>query len=53
MSAISEQLDGAIARAFAYDGPALLNIEIDQVISHVAEEATHRKLGSHGDPDKD
>jgi acetolactate synthase-1/2/3 large subunit len=43
-----EQLDGAIERAFAHDGPALLNIDIAQVISPVAEAAISRKLGSHG-----
>lgn len=44
----AEELDGAISRAFAHDGPALVNIEIDEVISPVATEAINRKLGSHG-----
>ena len=44
----AEDLDAALSRAFAYDGPALVNIEIDQVISPVATEAINRKLGSHG-----
>ena len=44
----AEELDAALSRAFAYDGPALVNIEIDEVISPVATEAINRKLGSHG-----
>ena len=44
----AEDLDGALSRAFACDGPALVNIEIDEVISPVATEAINRKLGSHG-----
>ena len=44
----AEGLDAALSRAFAYDGPALVNIEIDEVISPVATEAINRKLGSHG-----
>ncbi len=44
----AEQLKPAIERAFEYDGPALLNIAVDPVISHVAEAAINRKLGSHG-----
>ena len=44
----AEQLDGAVKRAFDYDGPALVNIEIAQIISPVAEAAISRKLGSHG-----
>ena len=44
----AEDLDAALSRAFAYDGPALVNIEIDEVISPVATEAINRKLGSHG-----
>lgn len=44
----AEELDGALSRAFAHDGPALVNIEIDEVISPVATEAINRKLGSHG-----
>ncbi|MDA0231935.1 MAG: thiamine pyrophosphate-binding protein [Chloroflexi bacterium] len=43
-----EQLEPALRRAFEYDGPALVNIEIAQVISPVAEAAISRKLGSHG-----
>lgn len=42
------QLEGAMKRAFDHDGPALLNIDIEQVISPVAEAAINRKLGSHG-----
>jgi len=41
-------LDGAMSRAFAQDKPALLNVNIEQVISPVAEEAVGRKLGAHG-----
>ncbi len=44
----AEDLEGAIGRAFAYDGPALVNIDIEQIISPVAEAAINRKLGSHG-----
>lgn len=44
----AEELGPALARAFAHDGPALVNIEVDQVISPVATEAINRKLGSHG-----
>ena len=43
-----EQLEGAMKRAFEYDGPALVNVEIAQIISPVAEAAISRKLGSHG-----
>lgn len=43
-----EQLESALKRAFEYDGPALVNVEIAQVISPVAEAAISRKLGSHG-----
>ncbi len=43
-----EQLEPAIKRAFAHNGPALLNIEVGQIISPVAEAAIDRKLGSHG-----
>ncbi len=43
-----EQLEPAIRRAFEHDGPALLNIEVDQIISPVAEAAIDRKIGSHG-----
>lgn len=43
-----EQLEPAMKRAFDHDGPALVNVEIAQVISHVAEAAISRKLGSHG-----
>ena len=42
-----EDLEGAMKRAFDYDGPALLNIDIEQIISPVAEAAISRKLGSH------
>ena len=44
----AEQLEPAIKRAFAHNGPALLNIEVDQIISPVAEAAIDRKVGSHG-----
>ena len=44
----AEQLEPAIKRAFAHNGPALLNIEVDQIISPVAEAAIDRKIGSHG-----
>jgi acetolactate synthase-1/2/3 large subunit len=44
----AEDLEGAMKRAFDYDGPALLNIDIAQVISPVAEAAISRKTGSHG-----
>ncbi|MDA0676527.1 MAG: thiamine pyrophosphate-binding protein [Chloroflexi bacterium] len=43
-----EQLEGAMKRAFEHDGPALVNIDIAQIISPVAEAAISRKLGSHG-----
>jgi acetolactate synthase-1/2/3 large subunit len=43
----AEDLEGAMKRAFDYDGPALLNIDIEQIISPVAEAAISRKLGSH------
>ena len=38
----------ALTRAFASNRPALVNVEIDQVISPVAEAAINRKLGTHG-----
>ncbi len=38
----------ALTRAFASKRPALVNVEIDQVISPVAEAAINRKLGTHG-----
>jgi len=41
-------LDGAMTRAFAQDMPALLNVNIVQVSSPVADEAVNRKLGAHG-----
>jgi acetolactate synthase-1/2/3 large subunit len=41
-------LDGAMTRAFAQDKPALLNVNIVQVSSPVADEAVNRKLGAHG-----
>ena len=44
----ADQLAPAIKRAFDYNGPALLNIEVDQIISPVAEAAIDRKMGSHG-----
>ena len=44
----AEQLEPAIERAFAHNGPAVLNIEVDQIISPVAEAAIDRKIGSHG-----
>ncbi len=43
-----EQLEPAMKRAFDYNGPALVNVEIAQIISPVAEAAISRKLGSHG-----
>ena len=43
----AEELEGAMKRAFEYDGPALLNIDIGKIISPVAEAAISRKLGSH------
>ncbi len=43
-----EQLEPALKRSFEHNGPALLNIEIAQIISPVAEAAISRKLGSHG-----
>ncbi len=43
-----EELEPAMKRAFAHNGPALLNIEVDQIISPVAEAAIDRKVGSHG-----
>ena len=44
----ADELVPALRRAFSYDGPALVNIEVDQIISPVAEAAITRKLGSHG-----
>ncbi len=44
----AEQLEPAMKRAFAHNGPTLLNIEVDQIISPVAEAAIDRKVGSHG-----
>ena len=44
----AEELEPAMKRAFAHKGPALLNIEVDQIISPVAEAAIDRKVGSHG-----
>ena len=44
----AEELEPALRRAFDHDGPALVNIEVDQVISPVATEAINRKLGAHG-----
>ncbi len=44
----AEQLEPALQRAFSHPGPALVNIEVDQIISQVAEAAISRKLGSHG-----
>ena len=44
----AEELEPAMKRAFAHKGPALLNIEIDKIISPVAEAAIDRKVGSHG-----
>lgn len=43
-----EQLEPAMKRAFDHNGPALVNVEIAQIISPVAEAAISRKLGSHG-----
>jgi thiamine pyrophosphate-dependent acetolactate synthase large subunit-like protein len=43
-----EQLEPAVKRAFDHEGPALVNVEIAQVINPVAEAAISRKLGSHG-----
>ena len=44
----AEDLESAMKRAFDHHGPALLNIDIEQVISPVAEAAISRKTGSHG-----
>jgi acetolactate synthase-1/2/3 large subunit len=44
----AEELEPAMKRAFAHKGPALVNVEIAQIISPVAEAAISRKLGSHG-----
>ena len=44
----AEDLENAMRRAFDHHGPALLNIDIEQVISPVAEAAISRKTGSHG-----
>ena len=44
----AEDLEGAMKRAFVHNGPALLNIDIDKIISPVAEAAISRKTGSHG-----
>ena len=44
----AEGLEPALRCAFDHDGPALVNIEVDQVISPVATEAINRKLGAHG-----
>ena len=41
------ELAPALTRAFASNRPALVNVEIDQVISPVAEAAINRKLGTH------
>ena len=43
-----EELRPALTRAFAAGKPALVNVDIDKVISPVAEAAISRKLGSHG-----
>ncbi|MEX0763413.1 MAG: thiamine pyrophosphate-binding protein [Dehalococcoidia bacterium] len=42
------ELEPALTRAFGSGKPAVVNVEIDQVISPVAEAAISRKLGSHG-----
>ncbi len=42
------ELEPALKRAFGSGKPAVVNVEIDQVISPVAEAAISRKLGSHG-----
>ena len=44
----SSDLESSLFRSFSHDGPSLVNIEIDQIISPVAEAAINRKLGSHG-----
>lgn len=44
----SSDLESSLSRSFSHDGPSLVNIEIDQIISPVAEAAINRKLGSHG-----
>jgi acetolactate synthase I/II/III large subunit len=44
----ADELEGAMGRAFDHDGPALLNIDIEKIISPVAEAAISRKTGSHG-----
>ncbi len=41
------ELEPALKRAFDSRRPALVNVEIDQIISPVAEAAISRKLGSH------
>jgi len=44
----SSDLESSLLRSFSHDGPSLVNIDIDQIISPVAEAAINRKLGSHG-----
>ena len=44
----ASDLEPALKRAFDSGRPALVNVEIDEVISPVAEAAISRKLGSHG-----
>lgn len=43
-----DQLEPALDRAFRSGKPALVNVEVGQIISPVAEAAISRKLGSHG-----
>jgi acetolactate synthase-1/2/3 large subunit len=42
------ELRPALTRAFGAGKPALVNVDIDKIISPVAEAAISRKLGSHG-----
>ncbi len=42
-----QDLRESIKAAFKYKGPALLNIQVEPIISHVAQAAISRKLGSH------
>ena len=44
----SSDLECSLLRSFSHDGPSLVNIDIDQIISPVGEAAINRKLGSHG-----
>ena len=44
----ASELKAAVSKAMDHNGPALVNVEVAPVISHVAEAAISRKLGSHG-----